>query len=500
MDAPLIEFNNVDVCLEGQRVLSDVTWRLRRAEHWAVLGGNGAGKSTFLKLVRGEIAPAPGKGGRIYRLDATPQSTAIGIKEQMPLVSPEAQDRYLQLEWKRRVDEVIFSGFGGADYLYRKISPPQRELAAQLVRQFGVEHLWPRDVQELSTGELRRVLIVRALVRRPPVLLLDEVCDGLDAPTRRMLLAALDRTAKGGTQIIYTTHRPEELIPALTHALVFENGRILECSDPAPAGPLLSPRLSNPPSKKAATRRRTPKRPLIRFVGADVFLQRKRVLRDVTWELRPGENWAIFGANGSGKTTFLKLICGDIHPAFGSLVQRFNFTARNTLWDIRKQIGFISPALQANYRTRLTGAQVVTSGFFSSVGLINRVTRKQQRKVDALLEAFGAARLGAMPIMTMSYGGFRKILLLRALVHDPAVVVCDEPFDGLDSAAKEAFCAALDRVAENGTRVVTITHHMNDLPRCTTHALLLENGRIVCQGELVRVRRHPAMRQLFKDE
>ena len=99
----------------------------------------------------------------------------------------------------------------------------------------------------------------------------------------------------------------------------------------------------------------------------------------------------------------------------------------------------------------------------------------------------------------MSYGEFRKVLLLRALVHHPRLVVCDEPFDGLDATAKRSFAEALDHVASNGTRLLTVTHHIDDLPAATTHALVLENGRIVCQGELLKVRRHPSARRLFDE-
>jgi ABC-type molybdenum transport system ATPase subunit/photorepair protein PhrA len=238
-------------------------------------------------------------------------------------------------------------------------------------------------------------------------------------------------------------------------------------------------------------------RVLIHIEGADVYLNRARVLSSLTWQMRDGENWAILGGNGAGKSTFLKLVCGDVHPAAGSRVRRFEFTPRNTLWELRKRIGFVSPALQATYRERLNAREVVASGFFSSVGLLARVTRAQWRRVDSLLAAFGMSRLAR--VRATSYGEFRKVLLLRALVHHPVLVVCDEPFDGLDATAKRSFAEALDHVASNGTRLLTVTHHIDDLPAATTHALVLENGRIVCQGELPEVRRHPSARRLFDE-
>jgi molybdate transport system ATP-binding protein len=492
--APLVELNNADVSLQGSRVLAGINWRLFPGQHWAVLGGNGSGKSTFLKLVRGEIWPEPGRGVRIYRLGDGKQRTAVGVKEQMPLVSPEAQDRYLQIEWTHRVREVIYSGFAGTDYLFRKPTATQRAIASEFIRLLGIEGLVDRNVQELSTGELRRALIARALVSRPKVLLLDEVCDGLDARARRKLLGALESIARSGTQLIFTTHRDDELIPAISHALLLDNGRIVF------QGARESlPRTSRVPNRRVFPEAKMGSRVLISMAGADVYLNRARVLRSVTWRIREGENWAVLGANGAGKSTFLKLVCGDIHPAAGARLQRFAFTPRNTLWELRKRIGVVSPGLQAGYREPISGRQVVASGFFSSVGLLDRVSPTQWRRVDELFARFNVSHLARISTSAMSYGEFRKILLLRALVHHPMIVVCDEPFDGLDVAAKHSFAEALDHLASNGTRLLTVTHHINELPASTTHALVLENGRIVCQGKLSEVRRHPSARKLFDE-
>jgi molybdate transport system ATP-binding protein len=496
--APLVELHNVDVSLSGQRVLTGITWSLMPGQHWAVLGGNGSGKSTFLKLVRGELWPAPGVGTRAYRLGGAEQRTAVGIKEEMPLVSPETQDRYLQIDWTHRVREVIYSGFAGTDYLFRKPTVTQRAVADEIIELLGVDHLLRRNVQGLSTGELRRVLIARALVRRPKVLLLDEVCDGLDAPARGILLGALESVARAGVQLIYTTHREEELVASITHVLVLKQGRIAFQAARTSESGTAAPHFRTLPRIQRRISRANARKPLlIRIDRASVYLNRARVLRDVTWQMRDGENWAVLGPNGSGKTTFLRLVCGDVHPAIGSRVQRFEFTSRDTLWDLRRRIGFVSPALQATYREPLTGRQLVASGYFSSVGLRDRVTQRQWRRVDELMSAFGVDRLAAVPIQTMSYGEFRKLMLLRALVHEPAVLVCDEPFDGLDVDAKRSFSTALDELASNGTRLITVTHHIDELPASTTHALVLENGRIVCQGELENVRAYRVTRRLF---
>lgn len=495
MSEPLLQLRDVDVALNGHTVLRGVNWSLKPGESWAILGGNGSGKSTFLKLVRGELWPAPGcPGQRRYAFKGDPQTTAVGVKDLMGFVSPELQERYLQIEWTLSGREVVYSGFFNSDYVPRKPAPAQRRFADVLIRRFGVGDLLQRNIQQLSTGELRRLVIVRALVSRPPVLILDEVCDGLDARGRARLLQLIEQVAASGTQILFTTHRKNELPKAITHVAILEKGRIVR------QGLREEVSLKGAPLK-TSTRRPVslpgPDHPLITIERADVYLERKKVLHNVHWQIRANQNWAVFGANGAGKSTLLKLAFGDLHPAWGSRVKRFEFTGKNTIWDLRRKVGFVSPEFQANYREQLTGAGVVASGFFSSVGLMKRVTPQQRRTVEKLLRRFGLRNLGEKSALQMSYGEFRKMLLLRALVQEPELLICDEPFDGLDEQAKKEFSDALNQVAQNGTRMIIVTHHLEDLPSCVTHGLFLQEGKIVCQGEMRTIWKHPAIKQLF---
>jgi ABC-type molybdenum transport system ATPase subunit/photorepair protein PhrA len=232
---------------------------------------------------------------------------------------------------------------------------------------------------------------------------------------------------------------------------------------------------------------------LISIRKADVFLDRKKVLRGIDWEMRADQNWAIFGANGAGKSTFAKLVFGDLHPAAGAQLRRFDLTARDSIWDIKNKIGYVSPDFQAGYRDRLTGGQAIASGFFASVGLISRPARRQKQRVRELVRRFDCLALAEKEISRMSYGEFRKILLLRSLVHRPRILICDEPFDGLDSRSRAEFRRALEHVSENGTRLIVVTHHLDDLPACITHGLRMHQGRIQWQGELSAARRRGAL-------
>jgi molybdate transport system ATP-binding protein len=505
---PLIELHNVDVALDGARVLRGVTWALRRGEHWMIRGANGSGKSTFLRLLRGEVWPAPKKGERIFRLDGTTQMTAIEVRRHIALVAPESQERYLRQEWNMTARDVIHTGFAQTDMLYTKLTREQKRRTESLARQLGIIPLLARNMQTLSTGELRKVLIARAVVGQPLLLLLDEMCDGLDAKFRRELLRMIETIARHGTQIIYTTHRPDEALSVITQVAEFGKGRMVSqgvfkspnagrASRSARAVPRLDSERQKFPRPAERDALPSAARPLIRIENADVFLDREKVLHHIRWELRRGEHWAVLGGNGAGKTTFLKLIASDLYPMFGARVSRFEFTADDTIWDLRRRIGCVSPLLQTHYREQLIAEQVVVSGFFSSVGLMDKPTAAQLRRARALFREFGLAHLRAKSMLALSFGELRKVLTLRALVHDPELLIFDEPFDGLDAASRKDFARALERIAARGTQLLIVTHHLDDLPRCLTHGLFLQRGKILTAGEWPRVRRHPAVRKMF---
>ena len=536
--SPLAELDNVSVTFSSQCALDRISWRLCAGEHWAVLGANGSGKSTLLKLIRGDIWPDPDRvGRRTYALARGASASPVGWRERVAMVSPELQDRYLQQEWTLTGERVVQSGYFHTDYLHQRLSVAQRARALALMEQLGVEHLRRRNVQQISQGELRRVLIARALVGRPRVLILDEFCDGLDAVTRRQLLEVVERIARNGTQVLYTTHRAGELIPAVSHVAVLKNGRIawqgprnewqgglLGESRAGRVAALLSPRpgakrrgvksvaSSRNPSLDTplgdgdgAARRHHPrsdgdKSPqstfLFRLREASVFLGRKRVLCSLDWRMSGDENWAILGRNGAGKSTFLSLLSGDVHPAVGGRVERFAGEPR-TLWQVRRRLGYVSGHLQANYRAKETGVEVITSGFFSSVGLVDRPTRAQQARVRELIERFQLGAFARQHVTEMSYGQLRRVLMARALVHRPRVLIFDEPFDGLDAASKAELQRSLEQASSDGTRLVIVTHHLEDLPRCITHALVLERGRITTAGSLADARLLRRVGRLF---
>jgi molybdate transport system ATP-binding protein len=482
---PIVQLDNVSVSLGGRRILHGLNWRWRPGECWAVQGANGSGKSTFLRLVAGELAPDPVDGGRrIYGLDGELSHSAVGVREQVAFVSPEQQERYLNMEWVRTVWDVLLTGFHQTDYLYRRLTAEQRAAARAMARELGLTPLLRRDVQTLSQGEFRRVLIARALLGKPRVLLLDEFTDGLDPAMRATLLAAVQRAAAAGTSLLCATHRTDELIPALRRKLVLEAGRVVESGATQQRSgrgiqenihrPTFNVQRSTQSTHSSAVERRqlnvgSSSLPadsafLFRLRNASVYLDRVPVLHRVNWEMRLGEHWAITGPNGAGKSTLLKLLLGEQHPAAGGTIERFNETRRHTLWEIRAQVGYVGPDLQTAYREDLTVAQVVASGFFASVGLLDEVTVAQWARVRAMLAQACLGSLAEQNFLRLSYGQRRRVLLARALVHAPKVLLLDEPLDGLDTESIALMRRELATLGNGQVSLVVVAHRPEDLP------------------------------------
>lgn len=480
---PLVQLDNVSVSLSGRRVLHGLNWRWQPGECWAVLGANGSGKSTFLRLVAGEAHPDPVDGGRrTYGLNGELSPSAVGVREQVAFVSPEQQERYLNLEWVRTGRDVLLTGFHQTDYLYQRLTAEQKTAAEKLAEELRLGPLLRRDVQTLSQGEFRRVLIARALLGRPRLLLLDEFTDGLDAAMRATLLATVQRAAETGTNVLLATHREDELIPALGRRLVLEEGRIIAAKGhkgrkaisagnvQRPTSNAQRPKAAPAPSPALKVERwtlhvgRSPPSTsfLFRLRNVSVYRDRKAVLRNFNWEMRPGEHWTVTGPNGCGKSTFLKLLLGELHPALGGTIHRFGETRRHTLWEIRACVGYVGPDLQTAYRDDLTAREVVASGWFASIGLLDAVTRAQWRQVDEVVEQFDLRELAQENFLRLSYGQRRRVLLARAVVHRPQVLLLDEPLDGLDSGSDKLMRVHLRILSESGTALVVVTHRPGD--------------------------------------
>jgi molybdate transport system ATP-binding protein len=508
----LISIEKADVSFAGDKALSQVSWRLNPGEHWAFIGPNGAGKTTFLRMIRGDIWPDPSETGRrIYALHGENQESLIGIKEAIALVSPEQQNDYVVKKWNMRGEDVVYSGFFDSIWPYTKPDKHQQGTAELIFDLLKLQHLRQKGILSMSQGEARKILIARALVSGPRILILDEFCNGLDIPSRKKLLHFADGLTQAGIQILYATHRAEELIPSLTHYIYLNKGKVVSMG---PMDALPVPGLQGTPrrstrvySTAGAMSTLFPHIPpssdtndnLVHIENADVFLGSSKVLHNISWNVKTGENWAILGKNGSGKSTLIKIITGDIYPAWGGTVRLFGMPELVSLWDIRKMIGTVTPELQTDFTFDISVCAVVQSGFFSEIGLSHDLSAEQRGIAEQWLEFFGLEALSTKSVLQLSYGEKRKVLIARALVNNPRLLILDEPCNGLDDTARSNFLDLLTRISEMGINIIMITHHLDDLIPSITHALIIDEGRIVVKGKKELILNSKELDMLFRE-
>ncbi|MGC1388950.1 MAG: ATP-binding cassette domain-containing protein, partial [Steroidobacteraceae bacterium] len=212
---------------------------------------------------------------------------------------------------------------------------------------------------------------------------------------------------------------------------------------------------------------------LLRLERADLYVDYRAVLLDLNWELRKGQHWAVFGANGSGKTSFLKLLYGDLSPALGGRIERAGFPAGTPISLWKQQVGYVSPELQADYAVDVTIRDLVASGRHASIGLADAPTVQDRRAAARWLRYFRLVSVAGRRPRELSYGQLRRALIARALTAQARILLLDEPLTGLDPRQRAAMKRLLEPLMRKHLTVVIAVHHAEDLPRGMTHGLRL---------------------------
>jgi len=453
------------VHVNGHRALRDITWELEPGRHWAFTGPNGSGKSTLLRVIRGDQWIDPDGGERHYRFDGREQ-TALGAMRSIGFVSPEQHEKYVRLELPIVGRNVIESGFDDSLYVHRALDGDEARAVDAIVDQLDLGAIAARRVRALSFGQLRRLLIARALVRRPRVLVLDEFTNGLDARARSEVLALLAELAPS-VQLILASHRDDDFIAAITDHALMHHGRL------AGRGAGRPPQRPRRGSRSSAATASPAGEPLVAIAHADVYRGATLVLPDLTWSIRRGEHTALVGENGSGKSTFAAVVAGTLSPAWGGEIRRSGEGGPFDVWRIKEAIAHVSEEWQIAFDVNHTVAEVILGGFVASVGLFHEPDAAQRDRTDELIADLGLEPLRERRFLELSFGERRKVLIARALVRPPALLILDEVWNGLDAAFRERLEARLHGLADDGTTLLLIAHHADDLP-----ALIVRRQRL----------------------
>jgi molybdate transport system ATP-binding protein len=464
-------------------VLRDITWSLRPGEHWALTGDNGAGKTQLLKLLSGDVWPnPPGKGsvgkdpGRVFQMGRR-IIDLLDAKPRMAYIGGELQDKYARYGWDLRVRDLIATGVHRTDLLLAPISAVESKRVGAMLRACGLKHLANRKFLSLSYGEKRLALLARALAQDPDWLLLDEFYNGLDAHYRRRIDAVLHSARRRGLSWIATAHRAMDVPRGTLLGLELCAGRI-QAVKRLQRADFERMRMQAEEKEAPPRSRRAPRGPLLlRLSRADVYVEYRAVLRNIDWQLRRGEHWSIFGANGAGKSSFLKLIYGDLAPALGGRLERIGFPAGTPISEWKRHVGYVSPELQATYAVNVSILELVASGRHASIGLSQPPTRTDLNTARRWLKFFRLSSMAQRLPLELSYGQLRRALIARAMAADPRILLLDEPLTGLDPRQRALLKRILGALMRRQLTLIAAVHHVEDLPPGMTHGLHLHKQR-----------------------
>lgn len=466
--------------------LDHIDFTLYQGEHISVIGENGAGKSTFLQAIRGEILPSPKDGGKIYWYENGKASDSpLAARELCAIISPKEQDYYARQDWRVNCLEIVLAACSNDYILYREPSREEILQAVEIARQLGAEYLLYTPINKLSQGQLRIMLIARALMKRSPVILLDEPLNGLDDQTQKLFWETLEKLADAKLDyqptIVLTTH----IFPLpqyISKTYEMKKGR-LTLIDDVSSSDLLEVSSYYSPAPVQEEKAQSQAMEII-LENASVYLDHAEILKSVSWHVKPKEQWTLIGHNGSGKSTLLQAIAGFLPVAHGGTLKRYWYENLNaspyalTLLDeIKEKIHIVSDSLQTHYTFNDSVQDVVFAGIDGNIGVYREKTEAEDKKVRDLLLQLNLEHLKSRPFRSLSTGQARKVLIARALVGNPALLLLDEPFSGLDPRNKQEIKEFLEyRIAQTAIQTILVSHLESDYLSCSTHFGTLFKG------------------------
>lgn len=463
-----------------EAILSDVDFDWSAGQRVAVVGANGAGKSTFLRLVCGDAPLAQGPGGREigrreYVLSGTPSNGPILARRRMGLAFTSERVRLSGLEFDGSVLDYVAGGLTGNLWPDYADPGPARDKARHWLTAFGIEGLASRPFVALSQGQAASVLLARAMMPDPDLLLLDEPADGLDDRGRGLFFASLAAACAGGAGFLLTTHRQSEW-PDVDRAVAVSGGRVRDFN--GACAETFGARVVCPADLRLGRELPRPGEVMAELSDVKAVMDGVEALKGVSLTMRYGEHWALLGANGAGKSTLLRLLHGEIWPYGGhGLCGGWLFAHRGRPGEARRPVSFLDWRLESSFDAEAAVWQVAGSGFTGGTGLDKTFTRDLKEKSLDLLHDFGLSGLAHKRFGTVSSGKRRLLLLARAFARRPVLLLADEPMGHLDAGSRAVAGDMLGAMARAGTMLVLTAHHPKDVPACVDHVLHLKDGR-----------------------
>ena len=439
----------------------------------AIAGRNGSGKTQYVEQLRRKLASDK------VRYIAFTDSYGINVDGQY----------YLQLRWNQHdidhetptVGELLQSAF----LLAGEDSNERRQLRDHLYKLFHMEPLLDKYIITLSSGELRKFQLTKTLFANPSLLIMDNPFIGLDAETRDQLKELLSvLTTERDIEVMLVLSKTDDIPEFVSKVIeITPNGeKMYETVDdyyahqqPIPAQVLSEEKrqaiLNLPYHDNDYDCQK-----VVEMKDVSIRYGERTILKDVNWTVMNGDRWALSGQNGSGKSTLLSLVCADNPQSYACDITLFDRPrgSGESIWDIKKHIGYVSPEMHRSYKRDLPAIRIVASGLMDSIGLYAVPNEQDYEKCRWWLDIFGIGHLAERRFLQLSSGEQRLILLARAFVKDPQLLILDEPLHGLDlwnrRLAKdiiETFCQRRNKT------MIMVTHYETELPKGITKKLFL---------------------------
>lgn len=487
----IIKIENGVTRMPEWRMAEPVNFEACEGEHIAIVGPNGGGKSMFVDMIVGRhplVMHDP-------YYDFSPRNKPM-VSDNIKYITfrdtyggDNDRTYFLQQRWNQlEIDEstpIVRDKLEEAYQMAGEDTPERRALQKHIYELFHMEHLLDKYTILLSSGELRKFKLASTLFAEPRVLIMDNPFIGLDADTRDQLKELLKTlSSERALQIILVLSKSDDIPDFITHVVEVKDMKVLpkvtkeeylKMRQPVPDH-ILSSELEQAIVDLPYSEREYHNEEVVKMNKVRIQYGERIILKDLDWTVLNGEKWALSGQNGAGKSTLLSLVCADNPQSYACDIALFGNPrgSGESIWDIKKHIGYVSPELHRSYQRDLPAIRIVASGLMDSVGLYVKPKDEDLDICRFWMKVFGLEGKEEAGFLKLSSGEQRLVLLARAFVKDPELLILDEPLHGLDNVNRrlvkdviEAFCKRKNKT------MIMVTHYKEELPACIDHSIFL---------------------------
>ncbi|WP_321437919.1 ATP-binding cassette domain-containing protein [uncultured Bacteroides sp.] len=465
---------------EAYRFTHPLTMNLEAGEHLAIVGPNASGKSILVDTLLGKY---PLKEGTL-KYDFSPSVTNTAYDNIKYIAFRDTYgaadaNYYYQQRWNAHDQDdapVVKDGFGEVSYT---------QLRDELFELFAIEPMLDKKLILLSSGELRKFQLTKTLLTNPRVLVMDNPFIGLDAKTRDLLHDVLQRlTSRSSLQIILVLSMLDDIPDFITHVLPVKKrtcGKKVTREEyfneyiPSTT-PALSEEMKQGIIDLEYGDQLFDSEEVVKLNKVSIRYGNRTILKELDWTILRGQKWALSGENGAGKSTLLSLVCADNPQSYACDISLFGRKrgSGESIWEIKKHIGYVSPEMHRAYLKNLPTIDIVASGLHDSIGLYKKPRPEQMSVCEWWMDIFGILDLKDRPFLQISSGEQRLVLLARAFVKDPELLILDEPLHGLDTFNRRRVKAIVEAFSERKDKtIIYVTHYENELPKAIDQRITL---------------------------